>query len=79
MDAVVVEEEGEGFSHIFLVVDVAFGIAKGSADEERGAVTDVAGDYSFGEFWFAEVGEGCVDGVAEIDTGVDESAVEVKD
>ncbi len=79
VDAVVVEEECEGFGYIFFVVDVAFGVAEGAADEERGSVADVAGDDGFGEFGFAEVREGGVDGVAEIDAGVDESAVEIKD
>jgi hypothetical protein len=49
-------------------MDVAFGIAEGSADEERGAVADVAGDDGFGKLGLAKVGESGVDGVAEIDT-----------
>ena len=79
MDAVVVEEECEGFGYIFFVVDVAFGVAEGAADEHGGAVADVAGDDGFGELGLAEVGEGRVDGVAEVDAGVDEGAVEVED
>src|SRR5689334_19424939 len=79
MDAVVVKEECQGFGYIFLVVNVALGVAEGAADEERGPVADVAGDDGFGEFRFAEVGKGGVDGVAEIDAGVDEGAVEVED
>ena len=64
---------------VFFVVDVAFGVAEGSADEEGGSVADVAGDDGFGELGFAEVGEGGVDGVAEVDAGVDEGAVEIED
>lgn len=79
MDAVVVEEVGEGLGHIFFVVDVAFGVAEGTADKERGAIADVAGDDRFGQFGLAEVDEGGVDGVAEIDAGVDEGAVEIED
>ncbi len=79
VDAVVVEEEGEGFVDVLFVVDVALGVAEGSADEQGGSVADVAGDDGFGELGFAEVGEGGVDGVAEIDAGVDEGAVEIED
>jgi hypothetical protein len=79
MDAVVIEEECEGFGYIFFVMDVAFGVAEGATDEEGSSVTDVAGDDSFGKFRFAEVGERGVDGVAEIDAGVDEGAVEIED
>jgi carbonic anhydrase len=79
VDAVVVEEECKSFGYIFFVVDVAFGVAEGSADEEGGSVADVAGDDGFGELRFAEVREGGVDGVAEVDAGVDESAVKVED
>jgi len=71
VDAVVVEEKCQGFGYIFFVVDVAFGVAEGSADEERGSVADVAGDDGFGELRLAEVGEGGVDGVAEVGAGVD--------
>ena len=60
-------------------MDVAFGIAEGPADEERGSVADVAGDDGFGELGFAEVGEGGVDGVTEVGAGVDEGAVEIED
>jgi len=75
VDSVVVEEEGQGFGYVLFVVDVALGVAEGSADEEGGSVADVAGDDGFGELGFAEVGEGGVDGVAEVDAGVDEGAV----
>ena len=79
MDAVVAEEEGEGFFDVLFVVDVAGGVAEGAADEHGDAVAYVAGDDSFGERGLAEVGEGGVDGVAEVDAGVDEGAVEVED
>lgn len=79
VNAVVVEEEGEGCGYIFFVVDVAFGIAEGPADEKGGTVADVAGNDGFGELGLAEVGEGGVDGVAEIDAGVDEGTVEIED
>ena len=75
MDAVVREEKGEGFVDVLFVVDVAGGVAEGSADEHGDAVADVAGDDGFGEGGSAEVGEGGVDGVAEVDAGVDEGAV----
>jgi hypothetical protein len=79
VEAVVVEEEGESFGYIFLVVDVALGVSEGPADEKGGAVADVAGDDGFGEFGLAEVGEGGIDGVAEVGAGVDEGAVEIED
>ena len=71
VDAIVVEEECEGFGYIFFVMNVALGIAEGPADEERGSVADIAGDDGFGELRLAEVGEGGVDGVAEVGAGVD--------
>jgi len=49
VDAVVVEEECKRLGYIFFVVNIAFGVAKGSADEERGSVADVAGDDGFGQ------------------------------
>jgi hypothetical protein len=79
MDTVVVEKECKGFGYIFFIVDVALGIAEGPADEERGSVADVAGDDGLGELRLAEVGAGGVDGVAEVDAGVDERAVEIED
>jgi carbonic anhydrase len=79
VDAVVVEEEGEGFGDVFFVVSVAFRVAKGTADEQGGSVADVAGDDGFGELGFSEVGEGRVNGVAEVDARVDEGAVEIED
>ena len=79
VDAVVVEEEGQGFGDVLFVVDVAFGVAEGAADEHGGAVADVAGDDGVGELRLAEVGEHGVDGVAEVDAGVDEGAVEIED
>ena len=51
MDAVVVEEEGEGFVDVLFVVDVAGGVAEGAADEHGDAVADVAGDDGLGELW----------------------------
>ena len=60
-------------------MDVAFGVAEGPADEQGGAVADVAGDDGFGKCGLAEVLEGGVDGVAEVDAGVDEGAVEIED
>ena len=79
VDAVVGEEEGEGFFDVLFVMDVAGGVAKGSADEHGDAVAYVAGDDGFGERGLAEVGEGGVDGVAEVDAGVDEGSVEIED
>jgi hypothetical protein len=78
VDAVVVEEEGKSLGYIFFVVGVAFGVAEGAAHQHGGSVTDVAGDDGFGEFGLAKMGEGGVDGVAEIDPGVDESAVKIE-
>jgi hypothetical protein len=46
VDTVVVEEECKSFGYILFVMDVPLGIAKGAADEEGGAVADVAGDDS---------------------------------
>ena len=79
MDAVVVEEESNCVGYIFFIVEVAFGIAEGAADEHGDTVADVAGDDGLGEFGLAEVSECGVDGVAEVDAGVDEGAVEVED
>ena len=67
VDAVVVEKECKCFGYIFFVVEVALGVAKGAADEDGGTVSDVAGDDGFGEFRFAEVREGGIDGVAKVD------------
>lgn len=75
MDAVVVEEKCECFGYILLIVCVAFGVSDGAADEDRCAIADVAGDNGFREFGLAEVGEGGIDGVAEVDSRVDEGAV----
>ena len=71
VDAVVVEEECEGLGYIFFIVDVALGIAEGPADEQGGSVADVAGDDGVWKLGLAEVGEGGVDGVAEVGAGVD--------
>jgi hypothetical protein len=79
VDAVVVEEKGDGFGYIFFVVNVAFGVAQSAADKQGNAIADVAGDDRFRQFGLAEVGESGVDGVAEIDAGVDEGAVQVED
>ncbi len=78
MDAVVIEEEGEGFGYVLLVVDVALGVAESAADEHGGSVADVSGDNGLGELGLVEVREHGVDGVAEVDAGVDEGAVEVE-
>jgi len=79
VDAVVIEEEGKGFGYILLVVDVAGRVAEGAADEHGGSVADIAGDDGFGELGLAEMEEHGVDGVAEVDAGVDEGAIEVED
>ena len=79
VDAVVVEEEGESFGYKFFVVEIAGGVAEGAADEHGGAVAEVAGDDGWRELGLAEVAEHGVDGVAEIDAGVDEGAVEIED
>jgi hypothetical protein len=55
------------------------GVAEGAADEHGGAVADVAGDEGVGQGRLADVGEGGVDGVAEVEGGVDERAVEIED
>jgi carbonic anhydrase len=79
VDAVVVEEKCERFGYILLVGGVAFGVPDGAADQHGGPVADVARDDGFGEGGLAEMGEGGVDGVAEIDARVDEGAVEIED
>ena len=79
MDAVEVEEEGRGLGDVLVVVGVAFGVAEGAADEHGGAVADVAGNDGVGQRGLAEVCERSVDGVAEVDAGVDEGAVEIED
>jgi ParB-like chromosome segregation protein Spo0J len=62
-----------------LVVDVAGRVAEGAADEHGGSVADIAGDDGFGELGLAEMEEHGVDGVAEVDAGVDEGAIEIED
>ena len=79
VDAVVVEEEGKGFVYKFFVVEIAGGVAEGAADEHGGSVAEVAGDNGGRELGLAEVAEHGVDGVGEIDAGVDEGAVEIED
>ena len=79
MDAVVVEEEGERISHVFLVMDVSLGIAEGAADEHGGSVADVTTDDGLGELGFSQVNEHGIDGVAEINSGVDKGAIEIED
>ena len=79
VDAVVVEEEGEGFGYKFFVVEIAGGIAEGAADEHGGSVAEMAGDDGWRELGLAEVAEHGVDGVGEINAGVDEGAVEIED
>lgn len=79
VDAVEVQEKGDCFGYILFVVNVTLGIAEGTADKHGGSVAEVAGDHGFGEKWFIEVGEHGVDGVGEIDSGVDEGTVKVED
>ena len=55
------------------------GVAEGAADEHGGAVADVAGDERVGQGRLADVGEGGVDGVAEVEGGIDERAIKIKD
>ena len=79
VDAVVAEEEGEGLVDVLFVVDVAGGVTERAADEHGDAIADVAGNDGLWELGFAEVGEGGVDGVAEVDAGVDEGAIKIED
>ena len=78
--AVVGEEEVEGAAEevVGLVgvegVEVV-GVAEGAANEHGGAVADVAGDEGVGQGRLADVGEGSVYGVAEVQRGIDERAV----
>ena len=78
VDAVVVEEEGQSVGHVLLVVDVSFRIAESSADEHGGPVSDIAGYDRLRKLRLVEVSKHRIDGVAEINTGVDESAVEIE-
>jgi hypothetical protein len=79
VDAVVVEKECDRLGYVLLVSGVAFGVADGAADQHGDTIADVAGDDSFGKRGLAKVREGGVDGVAEVDARVDESAVEIED
>ena len=75
--AVEVEEEGKSLIEKGFFDGVW--VAQGSADEHRGSVADVGGDDGVGERGAVEVGEGGVDGVAEVLAGVDEGSVEIED
>ncbi len=82
--AVVGEEEVEGAAEEGVGVAGVEGVevvrvAEGSADEHGGAVADVAGDEGIGQGRLADVGERCVYGVAEVEGGIDERAVEIED
>lgn len=79
VNSVVVEEICEDFGYIFFVVNVAFGVAEGAADEHGSSVANVTGDDRFGERGSVEMSEGGVDGVAEVDAGVDQRAVKIED
>ena len=82
--AVVGEEEVEGAAEEVVAVagvegvEIA-GIAEGAADEHGGAVADVAGDEGIGQGRLADVDEGGVYGVAEVERGVDQRAVKIED
>jgi hypothetical protein len=75
--AVVIEEEGDGVVEVGLLD--AVGVAEGATDEHGGSVADVAGDDGVGEGGAVKVGQGGVDGVAEVLAGVDEGSIEVED
>jgi len=47
-------------------------------DQDGGAVADVAGDDFFGEFGAIQFAEGGVDGMDQVELGIDESAVEIE-
>jgi hypothetical protein len=79
MNSVIVEEKRKCFGYILLIVGVAFGVADGAANKHGDTVSDIAGDHGMRESRFAEVGEGGINGVTEIDTRVDEGAVEIED
>lgn len=79
VDAVVVKEEGNHFGYVLLIMNVPFGVAESAANEQGSAVADIAGDDGLREFRLAEVGEGGIDGVAKVDAGVNEGAVEIED
>ncbi len=55
------------------------GIAECATNEHGCAIADVAGNQRVGKGWFADVREGSVYGVAEVERGVDERAIEIKD
>lgn len=79
MDTVVVEKIREDLGYIFFIVNVAFGVAEGTADEHGSSVANVAGDDRLWKRRFVEVVEGGVDRVAEVDAGVDQRAVKIED
>jgi hypothetical protein len=84
VDAVISDEPGEGFGDECIVMWVRLvgdemGVGEGAADQDGGSVADVAGDDGLRQGGAAIVGEHGVDGVGEIDLGVDEGAVEVED
>lgn len=63
---------------VWLVGD-EMGVGKGAADEGGGSIADVGGDDVLCEGRFAEVAQHGVDGVREVNAGVYEGAVQVKD
>ena len=75
VDAVVGEEVLERFVYQMLVA----GIAERPPDQGGSAVADVGGDAVAGEFGASEVLEHGVDGMDEIEAGVDQGAVEIED
>jgi len=79
MDAVIVQEVFERGENVLFIVEVALGIAEGTADQHGGTVTDVSGDEGVGQLRLAEVEERGIDGVAEVPAGVDQRAVEIED
>ncbi len=84
VDLVVGDKPVQGFVDEGVVVRVGFvvdevGVGERAADERGGSVADVGGDGFRVEFGFAEVLESRVDGVGEIDLGVDEGSIEVED
>jgi hypothetical protein len=72
---VVSEEVVERLVEEVLVV----GIAERATYEHGCTVSDVGSDDVAGEFGAMEVAESCVDGVNEVETGVDEGAIEIED
>jgi hypothetical protein len=55
-----------------------FGVAQGSPDQHWGAIADIRSDYVTRQFRVLEVPEGGIDGMNQVQAGIDQRAIEIK-